>query len=187
MITTARVGRNLHITVEGVDDPYVIHPLPGHAGMQISDTFLGSAGGLGTAEELAEALMMAVDGAVQDEETGRWTPLPEDQRINYNRLGRELRQSEAESVLMPAYFWQSILGDEGVRLYVEGGEGLSGTLKATGAMAGRLRLLQQRTSPNGVLGILTQTGLTPTDTHTRPAGKKPASGKRKKRKPAPRR
>lgn len=181
MITTARVGRNLHITVEGVDEPYIIRPLPGHAGVQLSETFLGSAGGLGTAEDLAEALMMAVDGAVEDEKTGRWMPVPEDQRTNYNRLGRELRQSEAESVLMPAYFWQSILGDEGVRLYVEGGEGLNGTLKATGAMASRLRLLQQRTSPSSALGILTPTAPFPTGTSSRPAGKKHGSGKRKKR------
>ena len=181
MITTARVGRDLHITVEGVDDPYVVRPLPGHAGVQISDTFLGATGSLGTAEDLAEALMMAVDGAVQDEATGRWVPVPEDQRTNYNRLGRELRQSEAESVLMPAFFWQSILGDGGVRLYVEGGGGLPGTLKATGAMAGRLRLLQQRTSPSSALGILTPTGPFPTGTSSRPAGKKRGSGKRKKR------
>lgn len=180
MISTARVGRNLHITVEGVDDPYVIRPLPGHAGVQITATYLDSAGGLGTAEELADALIMAVDGATYDAEADRWVPVPEDQRTNYNRIGFDLRQSEAEMVLMPAYFWQTVLGDDGVRLYLEGGEGLGGSLKVLAAMRGRQELLQRRTSPTSVSAILTKPASTPTGTSTRPAGKKRGSGKRKK-------
>ena len=31
---------------------------------------------------------------------------------------------------MPAFFWQTILGMDGVKAYLEGGEGLSGTLRA---------------------------------------------------------
>jgi hypothetical protein len=180
MITTERHGRNLHIFVEGVDDPYVIRPLPGNAGVQVTDTYLGSAAGVDNTAELLLALVMCVDGAVEDPETGRWVPLPEDQWTNYNRLGRELRQTEAEAVLMPAFFWQSILGDDGVKLYVEGGEGLPGTLKATGAMAARQRLLTSRTSPLSALGNQTQTGRSQTGTSSRRGGGR-RGGKRKKR------
>lgn len=180
MITTERHGRNLHIIVEGVDDPYVIRPLPGNAGVQVTETYLGSAGGIANGPEFLDALIMAVDGAVYDPETRRWAPVPEEQRTNYNRLGMELRQAEAELVIMPAFFWQSILGDEGVRLYLEGGEGTAGALKATGAMAGRLRILQNRPSPLSALVTPTRTAPTPTGTSTPRGGKK--RGKRGGRK-----
>ena len=145
-VTATKVGRDLHLQFEGVDAPFVIRPLPGRAGLQITDTYLAISGGENRAQDLTQALQIAVDGAVRDGE--RWVPVPEDQQTNFNRIGDELSQDEAESILMPAFFWQTILGMDGVRAYLEGGEGLSGTLKATGALSRRLGLLVRPTSPS---------------------------------------
>lgn len=145
-VTAEKVGRNLHLKFEGVEEPFVISPLPGRAGLQITDTYLAISGGENRAQDLTQALQIAVDGAVRDGE--RWVPVPEDQQTNFNRIGDELSQDEAEAILMPAFFWQTILGMDGVKAYLEGGEGLSGTLKATGALSRRLGLLVRPTSPS---------------------------------------
>lgn len=146
-ITADKVGRNLHITLEGVPDPFVIRPLPGRAGIQVTDTYLNYSGGDATVDMIA-ALTMAVDGARQNAITGLWEPLPEAEQTNMNRIGLELSQEEGNDVIMPALFWQTILGLDGVKQYIEGGEGLTGTLKAAGALAARLGRLTPRTSPS---------------------------------------
>ena len=138
-VTAEKVGRNLHLKFEGVEEPFIIKPLPGRAGIAITDTYLAITGGENRAQDLTQALQIAVDGAVRDGD--RWVPVPEDQQTNFNRIGDELSQDEAESILMPAFFWQTILGMDGVKAYLEGGEGLSGTLRATGALSRRLGLL----------------------------------------------
>ncbi|MFF3029149.1 hypothetical protein [Microbacterium sp. NPDC057944] len=144
MITATKDGRNLVLTMEGVDRPFVIRPLPGHAGRQITDTYLNSlAGG---AVDLVSALQMAVDGAVLDGDV--WVPVPEAEQTNFTRIGMELSQEEGNSIILPAFFWQTILGMDGVRMYIEGGEDLSGALKASAAMSTRLGLLARRTSPS---------------------------------------
>lgn len=145
-VTATKVGRDLHLQFEGVDAPFVIRPLPGRAGLQITDTYLAISGGENRAQDLTQALQIAVDGAVRDGD--RWVPVPDDQQTNFNRIGEELSQDEAEAILMPAFFWQTILGMDGVKAYLEGGEGLSGTLKATGALSRRLGLLVRPTSPS---------------------------------------
>lgn len=145
-VTAEKVGRNLHLKFEGVEEPFIIKPLPGRAGIAITDTYLAISGGENRAQDLTQALQIAVDGAVRDGD--RWVPVPEDQQTNFNRIGEELSQDEAESILMPAFFWQTILGMDGVKAYLEGGEGLSGTLKATGALSRRLGLLVRPTSPS---------------------------------------
>ncbi|WP_295851173.1 hypothetical protein [uncultured Microbacterium sp.] len=142
-----KVGRDLHLKFDGIDQPFIIHPLPGRAGVQITDTYLAVSAGSDRAKEMTEALQIAVDGARQNALTGRWEPRPDDEQTNFNRIGLELSQDEAESILMPAFFWQTILGLDGVKVYLEGGEGLAGTLKATGALSRRLGLLARRTSP----------------------------------------
>lgn len=138
-VTAEKVGRNLHLKFEGVEEPFIVKPLPGRAGLAITDTYLAISGGENRAQDLTQALQIAVDGAVRDGE--RWVPVPEDQQTNFNRIGDELSQDEAEAILMPAFFWQTILGMDGVKAYLEGGEGLSGTLRATSALARRLGLL----------------------------------------------
>lgn len=144
-ITADKVGRDLHLRLEGVDDPFVVHPLPGGAGVQITDTYLQSAAGAPVA--MIDALQMALDGARQNAITGRWEPLPEEEQANFARINTELSQSESEAILMPAFFWQTILGMDGVKAYVEGGGGIEGTLKATGALSTRLGLFTRPTSP----------------------------------------
>ena len=144
-IKANKVGRDLHIEMEGVDGAFVIHPLPGRAGVQITNTYLDTFGG--DVVDLLPALQMAVDGARQNAITGRWEPLPEAEQTNFNRIGNELSQQESEDIIMPAFFWQTVLGMDGVRAYIDGGEGLAGTLKATGALSQRLGILARRTSP----------------------------------------
>lgn len=144
MITATKDGRNLVLTMEGVD-PFVIRPLPGHAGRQITDTYLTSVAGGSSTMDLTAALQMAVDGALHEDDV--WVPLPEAEQTNFARIGMELSQEEAELIIMPAFFWQTILGMDGVKAYIQGGEGLAGTLKASGALTTRLGLLAQRPSP----------------------------------------
>ena len=147
MVNAEKQGRNLVLALEGVD-PFVIKPLPGHAGRQITGTYLASLGRKVPAQEMAGALQMAVDGAVLDGDV--WVPVPDAEQTNYNRLGMELSQTEAELILMPAFFWQTILGMDGVRAYLEGGEGNTGTLKAMGALHARLGTLARQISPSSV-------------------------------------
>lgn len=138
-VTAEKVGRSLHLKFEGVEEPFIVKPLPGRAGLQITDTYLAISGGENRAQDLTQALQIAVDGAVRDGD--RWVPVPDDQQTNFNRIGEELSQDEAEAILMPAFFWQTILGMDGVKAYLEGGEGLSGTLRATSALSRRLGFL----------------------------------------------
>lgn len=173
MITAEKVGRDLHLTMDGVEKPFIIHPLPGKAGIQITDTYLATLDNRETGEMYLEALQMAVDGAVFDAERGRWVPVPEDQQVNFARFGTELSQAESEAIIMPAFFWQSILGMDGVRAYIEGGEGIAGTLKASGALSSRLGLWARMTSPSTASGNPTSTASTRT-TSTRPGGGRPA-------------
>jgi hypothetical protein len=144
MITTERIGRNLAITLEGVDEPFIVPPLAGNAGVQITETYIGGTGGIGTAADLAAALMMAVDGGVEDEDAHRWVPRPEAERTTYNRIGNELSQAEAEDVMSVAFFWQTALGDDGVRLFLEGGGGAMGALRALSALKARSSTLNRR-------------------------------------------
>lgn len=146
-IKAEKVGRDLHITpFEGVD-PFVVRPLPGSAGVQITNTYLHGTVGLAPGAEVSAALQMAFDGARKNAITDLWEPLPEAEQTNWKRMGDELSQEESESVLMPAFFWQTVLGMDGVKAYISGGEGLSGVLKATGALTARLGRLAPRTSP----------------------------------------
>lgn len=137
-------GRNLHIWPEGIEEPFVIKPLPGRAGIQITDAYLNSIKD-GGGPDLLSALQIAVDGGRQNAITGLWEPLPEEQQTNYNRIGLELSQDESERVIYPAFFWQTLLGMSGVKLYLEAGEGLEGTLKAVGALSQRLGRFVPRT------------------------------------------
>ena len=145
-ITTSRDGRNLLIHVEGIDDPFVAKPLPGRAGVQITETFLHTSVGAADIPDLEAAMIMAVDGGTLNPDTGLWEPVPVEQQTTYSRVLNELSQAEAESVLMPAFFWQTALGSDGVKAYVEGGEGLAGTLRATQALTARVTALATPTA-----------------------------------------
>ena len=168
-ITAAQQGRDLHITVIGIEEPFIIKPLPGRAGMQITDTYLNGATGAATSEQMTDALAIAVDGAVLDGDL--WVPRPLDERAVGNRMGLELSIPETESVALAAMFWQTILGVSGVNAYIEGGEGLAGGVKALWALVARLGLSPSRTSPSSALDTLIQLANTPTT--STPTGGKP--------------
>lgn len=170
MVTAAEVGRNLHLTVEGVD-PYVIKPLPGRVGEQITSTYLNAAVGVATTEEMTDAFRMAVDGAVKDAD--RYVPLPEQEQHNYNRMMDELRTAEAESILMPAFLWQTVLGLTGVTAFIEGGEGVAGGVKALWALTARLGISPSRTSPSSALDDLIQLQAASRSTSSPRGGVKP--------------
>lgn len=176
MITAEKVGRQLHIRVEGFDEPYIVEPLPGRAGLQITEAYLNAIGSTSSVEDAVNAFVMALDGARYDEHTKKWVPVPPEEQHNTNRLGMELSASEQDLVQMPAFFWQTILGMDGVRAYIEGGEGLSGTLKAAGALAARLDRLNLLTSPRTASASPTRTGSSRTTSSPR-GGKK--NGKRR--------
>lgn len=173
MITATQVGRNLHLTVENIDEPFIIRPLPGKVGKQVTDSYLNGAVQKADGAEIEQALMMCVDGAQFDEETGFYVPLPESERTVYNRVSDELRLGEAESVLLPAFFWQTVLGIEGVTAFIEGGEGIAGGVKALWALIARLGISPARTSPSSALETLIQLQASSQSTSTPAGGKKP--------------
>lgn len=167
MLTAEQVDRDLVLTVEGAE-PFRIRPLPGRQGKQITDTYLLGAQGLAPGADIEAALAIAVDGGVWDDDEARFVPRPESERTIYNRVHDELRLGEAESILLPAFFWQTILGMAGVTAFIEGGEGMRGGVKALGALAARLGLSPSLTSPSSVLGNLIR--LESTQTMTSPNG-----------------
>jgi len=158
-----QVDRDLHLTVEGAAT-FVVRPLPGRIGKQITDTYLDGAAGNANATDVEAALMMAVDGGRWDDEAGRYVPLPDEQRTVYNRISDELRLGEAESILLPAFFWQTVLSIAGINAYIEGGEGIAGGVKALWALVARLGLSPLKTSPSSALESLIRLGSTPTTT-----------------------
>lgn len=143
MLSYEKRGRNLILTVEGVPEPFTIPPLPTNPGLQITATYLGIAGGEGGAADLAEALMIAVDGATLDDD-GRYHARPDGERPNYTRAGEELTQEEAENLMSAAFFWQTALGLAGVQTYIEHGEGTLGSLHALSTLTARMRALHHR-------------------------------------------
>ncbi len=171
-ITATQEGRNLHLHVEGLE-PFVVRPLPGNAGMQITDTYLDTATGRGDQVEATLALVMSLDGAVHNPETDLWEPVPEAERTNSNRIGNELSTAEMEDVSMAAFFWQTILGAAGVNTYLEAGGGVGGHTKAMWALVQRLGLSPLLTSPSSALEDLTQLLGSIPSTSTPEGGKKP--------------
>ncbi|MCK2024064.1 hypothetical protein KZC52_14085 [Microbacterium sp. kSW2-24] len=170
MVTASEVGRDLHLTVEGVA-PYVVRPLPGRIGEQITSTYLQISVGLATTEDMTDAFRMALDGGVLDGD--RYVPLPVEEQHNYNRLQDELRTAEAESILMPAFLWQTVLGLSGVTAFIEGGEGVAGGVKALWALTARLGISPSRTSPSSALDDLIQLQAVSPSTPSPQGGVKP--------------
>lgn len=173
MLKAEQVGRDLHLTLEGVDGAFVVHPLPGRIGVQVTDTYLDGTVGNASSAEVEEALMLAADGGQWDDEKQRYVPLPEEQRTVYNRVSGELRLGEAESILLPAFFWQTVIGISGVKAYIDGGEGVAGSVKALWALVARLGVSPQKTSPSSALDTLIQLQGSTRSMSTRPTGSVP--------------
>ena len=184
MITAATEGRNLRLTVEGIDAPFIIKPLPGNAGYQLTDTFLRTNVGQATPDEMSEALAMALDGGVKD--GARWMPVPDAHRVNSRRLGDEVSLGEAEDIAMAALMWQTVLQDTGVNIYLSSGGGVEGLSKATGALVARMGLSSQLTSPSSALESLIQLQGSIPSTSSLPDGVKPGKQPQDRRPKAPR-
>lgn len=54
--------------------------------------------------------------------------------------GEAIRQEEAEALCLCAFYWQTVVGMEAVREFVDSGEGTAGSLKALGLLQTRLGL-----------------------------------------------
>jgi len=171
MITASTEGRNLRLDVEGIDEPFIIKPLPGNAGYQLTDTFLRTNIGQATPAEMNEALAMALDGGIKDGD--KWLPVPESQRFNSRRLGDEVSLGEAEDIAMAALMWQTVLQDAGVNIYLNAGGGVEGLSKATGALVARMGLSSQLTSPSSALESLIQLQASTPSTSSLQGGGKP--------------
>ena len=128
MTTTATIqSRELVITVDGIEEPFSIAPLPGTKGQDLTNTFLGIAAGRLHPEGMEQVLITAVGEAV------------------YARVKAELTLSEGESVLLPAFYWQTVLGLSGVNAYIDAGEGLAGSAQALRLLVATLGISPTRT------------------------------------------
>ncbi|MDY7542599.1 MULTISPECIES: hypothetical protein [unclassified Cryobacterium] len=131
-------GRNLSIHIEGVDEPFIIAPLSGRRGKALTNEFIAICAGASSAVGM-EAILR--ESAGEDV---------------YERVQDELTLFEGESVLTPAFYWQTVLGLEGVNAYLAGGEGLAGAKKALELLILSLGILPTQTAPSTALETLIQ-------------------------------
>lgn len=185
MISAAQQGRDLAITVEGIESPFVIRPLPGRMGKALTDLYLRTIVRDLPVTQMEDVFRIALDG-------GQWDgddliPLPYEQQTVYRRCDDELSTAEAQDVLHPAFFWQTVLGFSGVKAYTDAGGGFEGGVKALGFLAQTLGVSPLTTSPSGALETLIrlQASTSPTTSPTGgstidrlPAGKQSRKGKR---------
>ncbi|MGB3413625.1 MAG: hypothetical protein WBA28_02805 [Microbacteriaceae bacterium] len=139
-ITAEEVGRDLHITVEGLE-PYVIKPLVGKYGETLTQAFIKFAVDGLSDQAWSEALLGAMDGFTENGEPNR-------EGVNQNRLINELRLAEAERVLFAAFLWQTVMGIGTVQEYLSNPDTMDGSLKAMRALAFKLGLSAWMKSPD---------------------------------------
>lgn len=169
MASFTQQGRDLHITIEGVDDPFVIRPLPGRRGQELTEYFLRIAAqqpldGLPDAPpDMATVLNWAVNGV---DENGDWITDGENSRRVFNQL----TLSEGEDVLLPAFYWSSVLGIKGVQEYFGAGGGMAGGVKALGSLTMTLGISPLVTSPSSVLATPTPSPAGTTSTSSPTSG-----------------
>lgn len=176
MASFTQQGRDLHILIEGVDDPFVIRPLPGRRGQELTDYFLRIStqqplDGLPDApSDMGTVLNWAVNGV---DENGDWITDGQNSRRVFNTL----TLTEGEDVLLPAFYWSSVLGIKGVEEYFAAGGGLAGGVKALGSLTMLLGISPLVTSPSSVLATLTPSPAGTTSTSS------PRSGSARERLP----
>ena len=167
MINARIVGRNLHIHLDGIEEDFIITPLGGRDGQALTDEFLRTAIGELPADGMDGILQRAVGPVV------------------YERVKTELSLNEGEDILLPAFYWQTVLGFHGVNAYITGGEGLTGAKKALELLALTLGILPTQTAPSGALETLiqSQAPTPPTARATTTRDKLPAAKRSQPRKP----
>ncbi|UAJ80150.1 hypothetical protein IT072_03635 [Leifsonia sp. ZF2019] len=169
MASFSQQGRDLHITIEGVDDPFVIRPLPGRRGQELTEYFLRIAsqqpldGIPGAPADMATVLNWAVNGVDAD---GEWITDGENSRRVFNVL----TLTEGEDVLLPAFYWSSVLGIKGVEEYFAAGGGMAGGVKALGSLTMTLGISPLVTSPSSVLATQTPSPAGTTSTSSPTSG-----------------
>jgi hypothetical protein len=165
MTTTATLqGRSLAIHIDGIDDPFIIPPLGGRRGQALTNLFIEIVAGQRSGSEMEAVLEEATSAAV------------------YERVQDELSLSEGQSVLLPAFYWQTVLGLDGVTAYMSGGEGMAGAKKALQLLVLSLGISPTQTAPSTALESLIQLQApTPlTDANTTTAARLPVSKQSRK-------
>ena len=159
MINATLQGRNLAIHMDGIEEDFIIPPLNGRKGQDLTNRFINIAAGKLSPEGTDQMMRDAVGDAA------------------YERVQDELSLSEGESILLPALYWQTVLGLDGVNAYISGGEGIAGAKKALELLIWTLGISPTQTAPSGALESLIQKpGLTPpTGVSTTTAEKLPVS------------
>lgn len=132
-------GRNLALALDDIDEPFIIRPIPGNAGHQVTDFYIRTLSRAAEPAEMALALAIALDGAVHTK-SDSWAPVPPEERVNSLRLGNEVSAAEGEDITMAAFFWQTILNAAGVNAYLSAGGGVAGIAKATMLLIHRMGL-----------------------------------------------
>jgi len=137
MTTTATLqGRNLAIHIDGIEEPFIIPPLGGRRGQALTNLFIEIVASQRPGSEMEAVLEEAVGAAV------------------YERVQDELSLSEGQSVLLPAFYWQTVLGLDGVDAYLSGGEGMAGAKKALLLLTMSLGISLTQTAPSTALESL---------------------------------
>lgn len=199
MTTATTEGRQLVLTVDGIDEPFIVDPIPARRGYTLTDTFMrvslhkvpGIKTQYGRAE--SESVFMEsigpenysrisglyVDLVEFDAETGEagqvlatFTPDggswedPDHKSIHYYTAtgalfmarpenpaaGEEyldvesLRQEQAESLTLCAFYWQTVVGMEAVNAFIESGEDTMASVKALSLLMTRMDPLRGVTS-----------------------------------------
>lgn len=175
-ITASKVGRDLHLTVEGVSDPFVIRPLPGWAGRDLTERYLAFSSGRTDPADMELLLQHAADGI---DETGEWIsggPV-------HTQIDNTLSLDEAHDVLVPALLWQTVLGMKGVQTFLGAGGGDTGAVKALWSLVSTLGGSSSLTSPASALETLIQTLASTPPTSTPQGGVKPGKQPQDRRPP----
>lgn len=164
-VTAAQKGRNLILTLEGVE-PFEIAPLPALVGEQATDQFIRICAQEESKDGLEVLFQQAVDGVDDDLNPILGGP-------NWTRIKRTLSMAEGEEIIVPALYWQTTLGIEGVNAFIEGGGGMPGAKKALELLIWTLGISPTLTAPSSALEtLIRKPGLTPL-TSTPLGGAKP--------------
>lgn len=170
------------IAAGSVIDDFLVDPLPAKRGMYLSRQFVQVS--LGTIPDVAvepadpaamESLLIESLGAANYERLAGCIVVPvddEDHRARGVRFvefeehdgrvatdGEPLRQEEVRQVMLAAFYWQSVLGIEGVRAFLETPESSGG--KVLGLLLVALGVQLSRTSRGSASEPQTQQAVTP--------------------------